>query len=312
MPWKDSYTISDEVGLRDSELSWPDGARCCVAITVDLNVASGPAGVTKRDLESAPAQFGLRDGLGQVRAALARFGLRATFSVPAVMALVHGATLRELVAEGHEVAAGGWLGEDVATLDRDEETRRIADTTATLADITGIRPAGWYCLPRQGDGFAGGGISPHTVDLLLEAGYGWLGNGLADDIPHWWVSDFASRRALLTLPYYYHYDDQFFLMFPAKGTGLEHADSLFRNWRAEFAAQYRRGRYFHMTLHPYAIGFAHRIRLLETFLSGMVSRGGLWNATGSQIARHWTATFPAQTHLKLEPSIWRDHPGSLS
>ena len=53
-----------------------------------------------------------------------------------------------------------------------------------------------------------------------------MGNGLADDIPHYWVTDFASRRAILTLPYYYHFDDQFFLMFPRKGTGLEHPDAL--------------------------------------------------------------------------------------
>ena len=59
----------------------------------------------------------------------------------------------------------------------------------------------------------------------MRPGYVYLGNGLADDIPHYWISDFASRRALLTLPYYYHFDDQFFLMFPRKGTGLEHPDA---------------------------------------------------------------------------------------
>src|SRR6202043_3944977 len=85
-----------------------------------------------------------------------------------------------------------------------------------------------FSLPRQGDRYAVGAVSPNTIDLLLEAGYVYLGNGLADDIPHYWVSNFASRRALLTLPYYYHFDDQFFLMFPRKGTGLEHPDALLR------------------------------------------------------------------------------------
>ena len=88
------------------------------------------------------------------------------------------------------------------------------------------------------------------MDLLIDAGYEYMGNGLADDIPHYWVTDFAARRAMLTLPYYYHFDDQWFLMFPRKGTGLEHADDLFRNWRAEFDAQYKRGRQFSMVLHP--------------------------------------------------------------
>ena len=53
---------------------------------------------------------------------------------------------------------------------------------------------------RQGERYAVGAVSPNTIDLLLEAGYLYLGNGLADDIPYYSVSDFASRRALLTLP----------------------------------------------------------------------------------------------------------------
>ena len=39
---------------------------------------------------------------------------------------------------------------------------------------------------------------------------------------------------------------------------------------------------------------------------------GLWNPTGSELSRYWTEKYPARTHLKLEPSIWRDYPGSLS
>lgn len=312
MPWKDGYTISDEISPRDQDVSWPNAARCCVAITVDLSVASGAAGTTARDLQSPRAQFGLRDGLDHVRAALRGCGLRATFAVPAVMARIHGPLLRDLIAEGHEIAAEGLKHEDVTALDRNDEAARIVTTTSILADVIGQRPLGWFSLPRQGDPYAGGTVSAHTIDLLIDAGYAYFGNGLADDAPHYWVTDFATRRAMLTLPYYYHYDDQFFLMFPTKGTGLEHADSLFRNWRAEFAAQYRRGRYFHMTLHPFAVGFAHRVRLLEDFLRHTVSHPGLWNATGGRIASHWRATRPPETHLHLEPSIWRDHEGSLS
>jgi peptidoglycan-N-acetylglucosamine deacetylase len=194
-------------------------------------------------------------------------------------------------------------------LARDDEAARIALTTSVLAEITGRRPEGWFSLPRQGDRFAGGSISPHTMDLLLDAGYGYFGNGLADDVPHHWVTDAATRRSILTMPYYYHYDDQWFLLFPSKGTGLEHADSLFRNWRAEFDAQYRRGRHFHMTLHPYASGFGHRVRLLETFLQYASVAPGIWNATASEVIAHWRGIDPVP---RLEPSIWEDYPGSLS
>jgi peptidoglycan/xylan/chitin deacetylase (PgdA/CDA1 family) len=249
MPWKQGYTISDERSLADSEIRWPDGARCCVAVTVDLSVASGAEGVTAADLATPEALFGANQGLSALREILRQRGMRATFAVPAVIAHIHCDLVRSLAAEGHEIAAHGFRHEDVSGLERDEERRRIARATEILADVAGRKPAGWFSLPRQGDRYAVGAVSPNTIDLLLEAGYVYLGNGLADDIPHYWVSNFASRRALLTLPYYYHFDDQFFLMFPRKGTGLEHPDALLRNWRGEFAAQYKRGRYFHITLH---------------------------------------------------------------
>jgi peptidoglycan/xylan/chitin deacetylase (PgdA/CDA1 family) len=313
MPWKQGYTISDEKSLADADLRWPDGRRCCLAITVDLGLARSGAGIGAADLTDDRARFGLAEGLPLLRGLLARLGLRATFAVPAVIAeVLGGAALRGIAAEGHEIAAHGLCQEDVSGLAREEERARIARATDILAGHLGAPPAGWFSLPRQADPFAGGTISPHTMDLLLAAGYAYFGNGLADDIPHYWVTDFATRRAMLTLPYYYHYDDQFFLLFPDKGTGLEHADALARNWRAEFAAQYRRGRYFHMTLHPHAIGFGHRLRMLEDVLTEIARQPGLWNATGTEIALHWRETWPAETSLQLKPSIWQDHPGSLS
>jgi len=309
MPWKDGYTISDERSLTDAEVRWPSGHRCCFSITVDLSVAFGPEGITEADLASPKAQFGIREGLDRVKDALDRFGLKATFATPAIMARVQAQALRTLTQQGHEIAAEGFRHEDVSSLSRAEEAERIVLTTSVLADTTGRRPEGWFSLPRQGDKFAGGTISPHTMDLLIDAGYAYFGNGLADDIPHYWVTDAALQRSILTMPYYYHYDDQFFLLFPSKGTGLEHADSLFRNWRAEFDAQYRRGRHFHMTLHPYASGFGHRVRLLETFLQYVSGSPGVWNATASAVIAHWRQLDPAP---RLEPSIWRDYPGSLS
>jgi peptidoglycan/xylan/chitin deacetylase (PgdA/CDA1 family) len=309
MPWKEGYTISDERSLTDAQVRWPGGNRCCFSITVDLSVASGPEGITEADLTGPKAQFGLREGFERVKGALDRFGLKATFATPAVMARVQAHQLRVLTQEGHEIAAEGFRHEDVSELPRATEAERIELTTSVLADVTGRRPEGWFSLPRQGDNFAGGTISRHTMGLLIDAGYRYFGNGLADDIPHHWVTDAASQRSILTMPYYYHYDDQFFLLFPSKGTGLEHADSLFRNWRAEFDAQYRRGRHFHMTLHPHACGFGHRVRLLETFLQHVSGSPGVWNATASAVIAHWRELNPEP---RLQPSIWQDYPGSLS
>jgi peptidoglycan/xylan/chitin deacetylase (PgdA/CDA1 family) len=312
MPWKQGYTISDEIGLRDDEMRWPDGKQCCVSVVVDLSVARGPEGIRAADLTHPDAQFGAHDGLDQLLAVLRHFSITATFAVPAVIAQSRAERILALLAEGHEVAPNGLKHEDVSELSVTDEKLRLDLATDILTKVTGRKPAGWFSLPRQGDPFAGGTISPNTVDLLIDAGYEYFGNGLADDVPHYWVTDFAARRAMLTLPYYYHFDDQWFLMFPRKGTGLEHADDLFRNWRAEFNAQYKRGRHFSMTLHPGAIGWCNRLQLLEDFFTHMRGFPGLWNPTSTACARWWKTTYPTSSHLKLETSIWRDYEGSLS
>ena len=312
MPWKEGYTISDERTLSDDVVRWPGGARCCLSITVDLSIAAGAEGITAADLATPDALFAANQGLTALRAVLNRYRLRATFAVPAVIAHLYRDTVRSIAAEGHEIAAHGFRHEDVSGLEQTEERQRIARATEILADAVGYRPAGWYSLPRQGDRYAVGTISGNTMNLLMEAGYSYFGNGLADDIPHYWVTDFANQRAILTLPYYYHFDDQFFLMFPRKGTGLEHPDVLLRNWRGEFEAQYKRGRYFHMTLHSQHIGWCNRLQLLDDFLASLGSFPGLWNPTGSECSRYWLEAYPASKVLRLEPSIWHDHPGSLS
>src|SRR5262249_61793507 len=113
---------------------------------------------------------------------------------------------------------------------------------------------------------------------------------------HYWVTDFARRQAILTLPYYYHFDDQFFCMFPSEGTGLENPDALLRNWRGEFEAQYRRGRFFGMTLHPQHSGWCHRLAGLEGFLDGLAGRE-VWKPTGGGGGRYWEGGLPPAPRL---------------
>src|SRR5215510_15836638 len=171
MPWKDGYTTSDEKSLADQEVRWPEGKQCACVIVIDLSVASGPAGITPADLTTATSQFGAQVGLRSLLEMLQRFGMTATFAVPAVIAELSPATVRAILERGHEVAAHGFKHEDVSQLAKDQERERIEAATASLTRITGQRPAGWYSLPRQRDPFAVGTVSPHTIDLLLDAGY---------------------------------------------------------------------------------------------------------------------------------------------
>jgi len=312
MPWKQGYTVSDERTL--GHVEWPDAARAGAVITVDLSPHCGPEGVSSRDLESEDTEYGMHVGLVRVLDVLERHGVAATFAVPGVIAETWPDRIREILARGHEIAAHGERHEDPRGLTRTEEQQWIARATGTLAAVAGTRPAGWYSLPRPGDRYAGGALSPHTVDLLIDAGYQYFGNGLADDIPHYWVTDAAARRCLLAMPYYYHSDDQFFLMFPAPGSGsaLERPAPLSANWLGELEAARVFGRCFAMTIHPRLVAWGGRLTLLEQVLERLEHGPRVWTSTAQACARWFEVAYPASTALRLEPSIWQDHPGSLS
>src|SRR5690349_16872511 len=119
MPWKERYTTSDEKSLADDAIHWPEGARCCVCVTVDLSVAAGPDGICGSDLATPEALFGINQGLAALRDVLRRHQLVATFAVPAATAHVHRDVVRSLAGDGHEIAAHGFRHEDVSGLERE-------------------------------------------------------------------------------------------------------------------------------------------------------------------------------------------------
>ena len=314
MPWKDGYTFTDEKGMEDEQVQWPDNNRCAMAVVVDYSVPAGSEGIGPRDVEKPEAEFGASVGIYNLLDLFDKYKIKATFAIPAVVAEIYTESVLDIVKRGHEVAAHGYRREDITDVHVDEEKKGIELTTRILEEICGKKPAGWFSLPRQRDRYACGSLSPNTMDLLIDAGYEYMGNGMADDIPYYWATDFHKRRTLLTLPYYYHFDDLFFLMFPpvGLGSGLENPMTLFRNWKAEFDAQYRRGRYFSMFIHPFLMGWGNRLELLENFLVYMKGFQGVWIPTGIECTAYWKHKYPASSHLELKESIWKDYPGSLS
>lgn len=318
MPWKDRYTVSDERTM--DNVAWPDGNVCAAMVVIDVSPPCKAEGIGAGELDSDAAHYGWNIALPRILDALEEHGIRATFPVPAVLAEHAPALVRSIAARGHEIAAHGLRREDVSRLEKHEEAARLARTTKVLADVTGQAPRGWYTLPRQTDAFAGGTVSPNTVDLLVESGYEYLGNSEADDIPHYWVTDYGSRRAMLAMPYYYHLDDQFFVEFPAigqGGTNLERPDVLWRDWRAEFDAmagvggQRAFGRTSTLVVHAWLNGWGQRLDVLQRILAHLRDTARVWNPTAGECAHYWRNRYPADAALHLAPSIWVDHPGSL-
>ena len=245
MPWKKDFTLSDE--MSPSGIVWPAG-KAAVSVVVDYSVPAGAEGIDEAAIAYARTVWGNAVSGGWLIDYLNAYGVKATFAVPLAMARAFPESVRRAHADGHEIAAGSFAKEDVAGLSPDEERERIERTFSGLAELTGTRPEGWFTLPRTGDDYPGGSVSGATGELLLEAGCGYFGNSMADDIPHYWITDYDRRRTLLMLPYYYAMDTQFFMFFPGvgKGSGLVQTRALWENWAAELEGVRALGKAVHI------------------------------------------------------------------
>src|SRR6266700_2353520 len=73
---------------------------------------------------------------------LERYGVKASFYVPAVTALLHPDEQRRIVAEGHEIGIHGWIHELNSVLPYEAERDLMLRSADTLERISGVRPVG--------------------------------------------------------------------------------------------------------------------------------------------------------------------------
>jgi peptidoglycan/xylan/chitin deacetylase (PgdA/CDA1 family) len=74
----------------------PAASAAASRVVVDLAPASGPEGINPQDLTTPDAYFGMHGGLRELCGTLKRYSIKATFAVPAVIAEIHGDTVRRL------------------------------------------------------------------------------------------------------------------------------------------------------------------------------------------------------------------------
>ncbi|WP_279060138.1 polysaccharide deacetylase family protein [Bilophila wadsworthia] len=299
MPWKKDFTLSDE--MSPSGIVWPAG-KAAVSVVVDYSVPAGAEGIDEAAIAYARTVWGNAVSGGWLIDYLNAYGVKATFAVPLAMARAFPESVRRAHADGHEIAAGSFAKEDVAGLSPDEERERIERTLSGLAELTGTRPEGWFTLPRTGDDYPGGSVSDATGELLLEAGCGYFGNSMADDIPHYWITDYDRRHTLLMLPYYYAMDTQFFMFFPGvgKGSGLVQTRALWENWAAELEGVRAWGRQSTFVIQPYLMQFGAARAVLDRLMRAVTGDPDRWSATSGACAAYWKQAYPADRTLRFE------------
>src|SRR5918999_4000564 len=92
--------------------TWPGGARCAVALSFDSDHETNELREAGESIgRLSQGQYGSRQGVPRILKVLNRFGVRASFFVPAVTALPYPDEQKRAVAEGHEAGIHGWIPE---------------------------------------------------------------------------------------------------------------------------------------------------------------------------------------------------------
>ena len=195
-------------------------------------------------------------------------------SYPACVAAVHAA--------GHEIGNHGWTHRPPASLGRDGEAAELASGCVAVEALTGRRPRG-YRAP-------GWELSPHTVDLLLDAGFVYDSSMMGQDyIPYQARTgdrvtlldpmEFGQDSPLVEMPVHWSLNDfpHFEFMRSEAGIlpGLMNAGLVMENWLDEFRYMKRHFDWgvLTYTFHPHVIGRGHRMLMLEHLLEALAREG---------------------------------------
>jgi peptidoglycan/xylan/chitin deacetylase (PgdA/CDA1 family) len=259
---------------------WKDGARCAVALSFDSDHDTNELRDGGQSIgRLSQGQYGHRQGVPRILEILGRHGVRASFFVPAVVALLYPDEQRRVVAEGHEVAIHGWIHERNSVLPLEAERDLQLRSADVLERITGRRPVGVRTPSWD--------FSPHTLAITREMGLEYDSSLMADVDCYELMMD-GVPTGVVELPVEWIRDDAVYFNMNRFASLRPHTapTDVFDIFRREFDAAYREGGLFQLTMHPHVSGYRSRVWILEELIRHMQAHEGVWFATHADVVRH--------------------------
>ena len=259
--------------------SWPDGARCAVAISFDADHDTIPL----RDGDESPmrisqGQYGNRRAMPRIRELLQKEAIPASFFYPAVSALLYPDEVRGVAADGHEIGIHSWIHEKNTDLPYEAErdlSMRAAEVLSRLAgrDPVGMRTASWD-------------FSVNTLKIIREMKLLYDSSLMADDDAYE-LLDADEPTGIVELPPEWIRDDAVYFNF-VRFSGLRPytpPSAVLEIFKAEFDEAWEEGGLFLLTMHPHISGHRSRMPVIARLIEHMKQRGGCWFATHADVAR---------------------------
>jgi peptidoglycan-N-acetylglucosamine deacetylase len=267
-------------GRRLAPARWKDGARCAVALSFDSDHDTNELRDGGKSIgRMSWGQYGNRVGVPRIIELLDRYGIKASFYVPAVAALLYPDEQKRLVAEGHEIGIHGWIHELNSVLPYEVERDLMFRSTDTLEKITGVRPVGLRTPSWD--------FSPNTLRIETELGLLYDSSLMADEDCYDLVMD-GKSTGIVEVPVEWIRDDAVYFMmnrFQSLRPYTPPKDVLDIFLR-EFDAAYEAGGLFQLTMHPHIITPRSRIWILEEVIRHAQAKGDVWFATHADVAAY--------------------------
>ncbi|MEE9277213.1 MAG: polysaccharide deacetylase [Dehalococcoidia bacterium] len=241
--------------------SWPDGTRCVVLLSFDVD---GPSPMINRNpaVAQMPSTMSMGDygptvAVPRILDLLAEYGVPASCYFPGWIAERFPKVVERVAAAGHEIAHHGYLHEPPATLSRQEEAAVLDRTLEILEKITGARPRGYRSPSWE--------LSEHSLELLAERGFLYDSSLMGHDLPY--IVGVEERR-LVEIPIHWSLDDYpYFFFTPSDSHRLMASpDHVFNVWATAFDELYERRGLFALTMHPFITGRPSRLAVLERLI----------------------------------------------
>jgi len=257
--------------------SWKGGARCALALSFDSDHETNELRDGGKSIGRLSwGQYGNRVGVPRILKLLEKYGVHATFYVPAVAALLHSDEQRRVVAEGHEIGIHGWIHELNSVLPHAAERDLLLRAADTLEQITGTRPVGIRTPSWD--------FSPNTLAIEQEMGLLYDSSLMADEDCYELLLD-GAPTGIVELPVEWVRDDAVYFTMHRFQSLRPHTPprEVLEIFRREFDAAYEEGGICQLTMHPHIIGYRSRIFIVEEIIRHAKAKGDVWFATHREV-----------------------------
>lgn len=258
--------------------AWKGGARCAVALSFDSDHESNELRDGGRSIGRLSwGQYGNRVGVPRLLRILRAHGVRATFYVPAVVALTYPDEQRALVAEGHEIGMHGWIHELNSALPAEAERDLLLRSADALERVTGVRPVGLRTPSWD--------FSQSTLAIEKEMGLLYDSSLMADEDCYELLLD-GEPAGIVEVPVEWVRDDAVYFSMHRFHQLRPYTPppDVFDVFRRELDGAYEDGGLFQLTMHPHIIGYRSRAWIVEEIIRHAKAKGDVWFATHAEVA----------------------------